>query len=144
MRTPHLVVAMSLLVLSCEDSGTSPMDGPAAVTDRSDYLVGETIRLGFRNNGSDPLLLASCCTSVALYVDSWENGTWQQVEARGLPCFMLCPSIEFVVAPAHTFLDSLSIQNEGTFRLRIPFAERGQGSFKNEVVTNSFMVRIYR
>ena len=131
-------------MISCEDSSTPPNDGLTATTDRSTYLAGETITLGFRNHGSDVLQLASCCTNVALYIDSWENDTWKQVGARGLPCLMLCPSIELLVQPEQTRVDSLSLYDGGTYRLRIPFDERGQGGFERKVVTNSFAVRISR
>jgi hypothetical protein len=141
MKTLMGVIMLSLLALSCDETGTEQTGTLAAATDKTDYLVDETIRLEFRNGAGVDVLLASCCTDIAFYVDSWNNTAWHQVEARGLPCPMLCPSIEIVVASARTLPDSLSMQTEGTFRLRIPYAVRGHGSFDREVVTNSFTVR---
>jgi hypothetical protein len=141
MKTLTGVVVLSLLTLSCDDAGTVQTGGLSAVTDKSDYLADESIRIEFRNGGSVDVQLASCCTDIAFFVDSWSNGAWDEIEARGLPCPMLCPSIEIVVASARSLPDSLSLQREGTFRLRIPYAVRGLGSFDREVVTNSFTVR---
>ena len=97
--------------------------------------------MGIENDGSTAPVLASCCTNVAFYVDSWETNRWQETEARGLPCPMLCPGIEFVLKPGRTLRDSLSMNRPGVFRLRIPFSERGEGDFAREIVSNTFTVR---
>jgi len=138
------VLILMMLVLSCDD-GVVP--GPpaelTAKSERSEYVAGETIRISFFNSGVRTFELASCCFTFAYYVDVLDSGTWKEQEARGLPCLLLCPGIQLLVAPQQTTIDSLTLNAPGVYRVRVPYSSPDK-SASQEVVTNLFSVQSIR
>jgi hypothetical protein len=135
---------LPLLLVSCSDTGVTPTPQElSASTEQSHYAPGETIRISFHNSGIRSLDLASCCFTFACYIDIEDNGTWKDYESRGLPCLLLCPGIRLLVNPGQTFVDSLIINDPGTFRLRVPYTSP-DNSETAEVMTNSFSVQSIR
>jgi hypothetical protein len=141
MYSRRLAAILPLLFFSCNDGGIAPAPGNlTAVTEQPGYYAGETIRVSFRNSGERTFQLESCCSSFACYIDVSVPGGWKEYEARGIPCLLLCPGIQLLVKPNETTIDSLSINEAGAYRLRIPYTSPDKNETM-EVTTNTFTIQ---
>ncbi len=141
MYSRTFAAILPLLLFSCTDGGIAPVpEDLTATTEQPRYYAGETIRVSFRNSGEHTFQLESCCTSFSCYIDVSVPGGWKEYEARGIPCLLLCPVIPLLVKPNGTTIDSLTINEAGAYRLRIPYTSPDKGKTM-EVTTNSFTIQ---
>jgi hypothetical protein len=138
------ILALLLLLCACNDTGVAPaVQELTATTEYNSYTTGETIRVSFRSSGDRTFQIAACCYSFACIIDVNDAGVWKEYEARGLPCLSLCPGIQLLVKPDETRVDSLTVNDAGTYRLRIPYSSPDK-SPTVEVISNSFTVQPIR
>lgn len=88
-----LVIPLVLIfsIYSCSSDPNDTKQKLTAQTDKSSYFINDTVSFTVKNYNSITAHLASCCTSVAFYIDKNENGVWSEHSNFGLPCLALCP-----------------------------------------------------
>ena len=141
MRTVVIAFVICAVVSSCHDSGTVPEGGLTGRTDKFAYIANEGITFVVSNNGSDAAYLSSCCSGLAFYVDRFENGSWRQFEGHGIPCLAMCPIGVVFLPTEQQYIDSLSLQQRGVYRLRISFRSPIGNGMDKELTTNQFIVQ---
>ena len=137
-----LVIPLVLIfsIYSCSSDPNDTKQKLTAQTNKSGYLNSETVSLTINNYNSITAHLASCCTSVAFYIDKNENGVWGEHSNFGLPCLALCPGIDLTIIHLETKVNSVFITESGTFRLRIPYSFNQGVNWTNEIVSNTFTI----
>ena len=127
-------------IYSCSSDPNDTKEKLTAQTDKSSYAINDTISLTIKNYNSITAHLASCCTSVAFYIDKNVNGVWSEHSNFGLPCLALCPGIDLTIIHLETKVNSVFITESGTFRLRIPYSFNQGVNWTNEIVSNTFTI----
>jgi len=129
-------------IISCQDMGSEPEQNLSALTDKLTYSTEEYIGITVTNNGDFVAHFASCCASLAYYIDKYENGTWRLFSSPGIPCppYIACRSMELVAARAEHQVGSAILSERGTFRIRVPYG-RSNENLTAEVVSNTFAVQ---
>lgn len=128
--------------ISCHDMGNEPEQPLSAITDKATYATEEYIGITVTNNGDFVAHFASCCASLAYYIDKFENGIWRQFSSPGIPCppYVACRSMELAVAKAETQVGATFLSERGTFRIRVPYGASNE-NLTHEAVSNSFIVQ---
>jgi len=137
-----LVIPLILIfsIYSCSSDINDPNQQLTAKTNKSNYVYDEIIGLTLNNYSSTTAHLASCCTSVAFYIDKNENGNWSEHSNFGLPCLALCPGIDLQIRYLESLVDSFSLAETGKFRIRIPYTFNSDQNWNSEIVSNSFII----
>jgi len=136
----RLAFLMFLLIISCSEDPEEGSQNLTAKTDKTNYINSETIHFSINNSNSITAHLASCCSSVAFYVDEKENGAWIEYSNYGLPCESLCPGIDLKINFMEILTDSLHFIETGTFRIRIPYTFNQEENWTGEILSNSFTI----
>lgn len=137
-----LVIPLILIfsIYSCSSDINDTNQQLTAKTNKSNYVYDEIIGLTLNNYSSTTAHLASCCTSVAFYIDKNENGNWSEHSNFGLPCLALCPGIDLQIRYLESLVDSFSLAETGKFRIRIPYTFNSDQNWNSEIVSNSFII----
>ncbi len=135
-----LVIPIILLLTSCSEDPNDAGQNLIVQTNKTNYSNGEAINFTINNFNSSTAHLASCCTSVAFYIDKKENENWVEHSNFGLPCLALCPGIDLTIDHLETIADSITFSQNGTFRIRIPYSFNQAGNWNSEILSNSFIV----
>lgn len=146
MKKPikYFMVIPLVLIFSIYSCSSDPNDSKqklTAQTNKSSYANNDTISIMIKNYNSITAHLASCCTSVAYYLDKNENGVWNEHSNFGLPCETLCPGIDLTISYLEVRVDNVFINESGTFRLRIPYSYNQGQNWTDEIVSNTFTIR---
>ena len=142
MRRPHWLLIVLVSVMSCQNAGPEVSRPPFIRTTERTYKLGERIAFVIINNSSATIHLQTCCLKVPYYLDRFEDGKWISHGGYGVPCLKMCPSSVLVVDADHSPIDSVvSVTDQGTYRLRIPFAIGGNASISGEAVSNVFSIQ---
>ncbi len=141
MKRIILLIVLSIIMNSCSEDPNNVQEKLFVQTNKSNYLNSETIN--FTLNNFNPLTahLASCCTSVAFYIDKNENENWIEYSNFGLPCLALCPGIDLTISFKESLTDSIIIDESGKFRIRIPYTFNHNQNWSGEIVSNSFIIQ---
>lgn len=137
-------ILFAVLIISLNSCSEDPNDAQEKLlvqTNKSSYTNGETISFKINNFNTSTAHLASCCTSVAFYIDKNENENWIEHSNFGLPCLALCPGVDLTVNFTESLIDSIVISENGKFRIRIPYTFNVNGSWTGEIVSNSFIIQ---
>lgn len=137
---PAVSLVLIFSVYSCSSDPNDTNQQLTARTNKSNYVNGEIIGFRLNNYSSTTAHLASCCTSVAFYIDKNENGNWTENSNFGLPCLALCPGIDLQIRYLETIVDSFTVVETGTFRIRIPYTFNSDQNWNSEIVSNSFII----
>jgi len=137
-----LLFAASAALVSCQRMGNEPGETLSVFTDKAAYARGEYITITVASNADFFAHLASCCASLAYYIDKYESGIWREFSSQGLPCppGVACRSMELVVARAEKQVGSALLSERGTFRIRVPYG-RSNENLTEEVVSNVFVIQ---
>lgn len=139
MRKLFFLIVLMFSLIDCSEDQNENQQLTAKIN-KSNYANGEIIRFTLKNNNSLTAHLASCCTSVAFYIDKNENGNWSEHSNFGLPCLALCPGIDLQIGYLETIADSFNLAETGTFRIRIPYTFNSDQNWNSEIVSNSFII----
>jgi len=137
-------ILFAVLIISlngCSEDQNNAKEKLLAQTNKSNYTNGETISFTINNFNASTAHLASCCTSVAFYIDKNENENWIEHSNFGLPCLALCPGVDLTVNFTESLIDSIVISENGKFRIRIPYTFNVNESWTGEIVSNSFIIQ---
>lgn len=137
------LIFFAVLIISLNSCSEDPNDAQEKLlvqTNKSNYSNGEIINFTINNFNSSTAHLASCCTSVAFYIDKNENNNWIEHSSFGLPCLSLCPGIDLTVNFTESLIGSIVISENGKFRIRIPYSFNQAGDWSNEIISNSFII----
>jgi hypothetical protein len=140
MKKLFYLLVFILSIYGCSEDPNDSKQKLAVQTNKTNYLNGETINFTINNFNSSTAHLASCCTSVAFYIDKNENENWVEHSNFGLPCLALCPGIDLTIDHLETLADSITFSENGTFRIRIPYSFNQTGNLNSEILSNSFIV----
>jgi hypothetical protein len=145
MKNPikHFVVILLVLIFNIYSCSSDPNDTKQKLTvqtGKSSYANNDTIRFTVKNYNSVTAHLASCCTSIAYYIDKNENGVWVEHSNLGLPCLALCPGIDLTISYLEVRGDDVFLHESGTFRLRIPYSFNQGQNWTDEIVSNAFTI----
>jgi len=141
MMTRLILISVFIITLvSCSEDPNDAQEKLLVQTNKSSYINGETISLTINNFNTSTAHLASCCTSVAFYIDKNENENWVEHSNFGLPCLALCPGIDLTISFTESLTDSLVINENGKFRIRIPYTFDLNQNWTGEIVSNSFII----
>lgn len=135
-----ITIVMLFNVISCSSDPNDTKQKLTAETNKSIYLNNDTISFTIKNYNSITAHLASCCTSVAFYIDKSENGIWSEHSNFGLPCLALCPGIDLQISYLESIVNSFTLAETGTFRIRIPYTLNSDQNWNSEIVSNSFII----
>jgi len=127
-------------IYSCSEDPNDSNQKFTAQTNRSDYTNGEMISFTIKNLNSSTGHLASCCNSVAFYLDKNGNGNRVEHTNFGLPCLSLCPGKDLTIDYLETIADSITFNENGSFRMRIPYAFNQNQGWNGEIISNSFII----
>lgn len=94
MKRLFYLLVFILSIYGCSEDPNDAGQNLIVQTNKTNYLNGETINFTINNFNSSTAHLASCCTSVAFYIDKNENENWVEHSNFGLPCLALCPGVE--------------------------------------------------
>ena len=138
-----LVVAAIVISLNsgCHDKGSEPVLAPTVSTDKASYALDEHINYVVSNPSGQTIYVPTCCSDVQFYVDRFENGRWVVHIDRG-PCDeLMCPSRLVFVERQRLYIDSLRVNERGTYRLRLPYLVKDNGSETQELVSRPFFIQ---
>lgn len=135
-----ITIVMLFNVYSCSSDPNDTKQKLTAETNKSIYLNNDTISFTIKNYNSITAHLASCCNSVAFYIDKNENGNWVEHTNFGLPCLSLCPGIDLQISYLESIVNSFTLAETGTFRIRIPYTLNSDQNWNSEIVSNSFII----
>ena len=138
-RFIFLIVAI-VITLGCSEDPNDQQQKLIVKTDKNNYSINEIIIFSINNSSSTTAHLASCCTSVAFYIDRNENNNWVEHSNFGLPCLALCPGIDLALNYFEILTDSISLDESGTFRIRIPYTFNPDQNWTSEILSNSFTI----
>lgn len=138
MKTLFFFIVITLFVYSCSVDPNSTNAGLTLKTNKTSYTYNETIKFIINNCNSTIAHLASCCSSVAFYIDKNDNGNWVEYSNFGMPCLALCPGIDLSVSYMETIVDSTAINNGGTFQIRALYNLGENHTY--ELISNSFTI----
>ena len=138
---PTILLVLIFSIYSCSSDPNDTKQKLTVKTNKSSYVNNDTVSFSVKNYNSITAHLASCCTSVAFYIDKKENGVWSEHSNFGLPCLALCPGIDLTISYLETKVNSVFLNESGTFRFRIPYSfDQGQ-NWTNEMVSNTFTIQ---
>jgi len=144
MRALSIVVVVAITVWSiigCTDKGSEPTLGPSVNTTKPIYSAGDHIRYVVANSSSATIYLPTCCSDVQFRVERLENGRWVRHAGTG-PCDeLMCPSLLIFVDHERPYIDSLRVNESGTYRLRVPYLIKDTGSETQELISRPFIVQ---
>ncbi|HEX9252732.1 MAG TPA: hypothetical protein VF870_10850 [Ignavibacteriaceae bacterium] len=138
-RFIFLIVAI-VITLGCSEDPNDQQQKLIVKTDKNNYSINEIIIFSINNSSSTTAHLASCCTSVAFYIDRNENNNWVEHSNFGLPCLALCPGIDLTLNYFEILTDSIFLDESGTFRIRIPYTFNPDQNWTGEILSNSFTI----
>lgn len=137
-----LFLIIILLVLSgCKDNPVNTKQDLEVGTSKNIYLIDELIYFQIKNLSAQSAHIASCCSSIAFYLDKKENDTWVEFRSYGLPCLAMCPGYELFLNINEVRSSNFTTDSAGTFRIRIPYTLSDSYDFDKEVVSNTFMIQ---
>ena len=140
MKKLFYLLVFILSFYGCSEDPNNVEQKLLVQTNKSNYSNGEIVNFTINNFNSSTVHLASCCTSVAFYIDKNENENWVEYSNFGLPCLALCPGIDLTIDHLETIADSITFSENGTFRIRIPYSFNQAGNWSSEILSNSFIV----
>lgn len=140
MKKLFCLIVCIISLYGCSEDPNNVEQKLLVQTSKSNYSNGEMINFIINNFNSSTAHLASCCTSVAFYIDKNENNNWIEHSNFGLPCLALCPGIDLTIDFSEALVDSIVISESGKFRLRIPYTFNDNQSWTGEIVSNSFII----
>ena len=141
MKPQFFLIIFVFFIYSCSEDQNENNQELNVQTNKSAYQSNETISLTINNSNSSTAHLASCCTSVAFYIDKNENGNWVGHSGFGLPCLALCPGIDLTISYMETLTNSFLLNESGTYRIRIPYSFNSNNVFEFELISNPFTVQ---
>ncbi|HMN23979.1 MAG: hypothetical protein IT276_10060 [Ignavibacteriaceae bacterium] len=141
MKPQFFLIIFVLFIYSCSEDPNENNQKLKVQTNKSSYQSNDSISFIINNSNSSTAHLASCCTSLAFYIDKNENGNWLEHSNFGLPCLAMCPGIDLTIRYMETITNSLSLNENGTYRIRIPYSFNSNYVFENELISNSFTVQ---
>jgi|GEM_PF-6765259 len=139
MKKLFFLMVFMFSLISCSENQNEDQQ-LSVKTNKSNYVHGEIVGFTLNNYNSTTAHLASCCTSVAFYIDKNENGNWSEHSNLGLPCLALCPGIDLQINYLGTIVDSFNLAETGTFRIRIPYTFNSDQNWNSEIVSNTFII----
>jgi hypothetical protein len=140
MKKFILLLVFMISINSCSEDPNNVREKLILQTSKTNYLNSETINFTIKNFNASTAHLASCCTSVAFYIDKNENENWIEHSNVGMPCLALCPGIDLTISYTESLTDSIVIDESGKFRIRIPYTFDPNQSWTGEIVSNSFII----
>lgn len=140
MKRLFFIVVSILIILGCSEDPNDQQQKLIVKTDKNNYSINETIHFSINSFSSTTAHLARCCTSVAFYIDKNENNNWVEHSNHGLPCLALCPGIDLTINYLEILSDSISLDESGIFRIRIPYTFNPDQNWTSEIVSNSFTI----
>lgn len=140
MKRLFYLIVFIISFYSCSEDPNEAQENLTVQTNKTNYLNNETIKFTINNFNQSTAHLASCCTSVAFYIDKNENERWHQHNNFGLPCLALCPGIDLTLGYLNTITDSIVINESGKYRIRILYTFDTNQSWTGEIVSNSFII----
>jgi hypothetical protein len=141
MKKFILLILFIISINSCSEDPNNVREKLIVQTHKSNYLNSETINFTIKNFNPSTGHLASCCTSVAFYIDKNENENWIEHSNFGLPCLALCPGIDLTISFTESLTDSTIINESGKFRIRVPYTFDNNQNWTDEIVSNSFIIQ---
>ena len=141
MKRFILLVVLIISINGCSEDPNNVQEKLVVQTNKSNYLNSEEINFTIKNFNSSTAHLASCCTSVAFYIDKNENENWIEHNNFGLPCLALCPGIDLTISFTESLTDSIIVNENGKFRIRIPYTFDNNQNWTGEIVSNSFIIQ---
>ncbi|MBK7632233.1 MAG: hypothetical protein IPJ23_16305 [Ignavibacteriales bacterium] len=139
MKTLFFFIVIPLFVYSCSEDPNNANTGITLKTNKTSYTNNEAITFTVINYNPTTAYLASCCTSVAYYIDKDENGNWVEYSNFGMPCLALCPGIDLSVSFMETIVDSVRVNESGKFRIRTFYNLDDIQS--NELLSSAFTIQ---
>lgn len=141
MKKFILLIVLIISIDGCSEDPNNVREKLIVQTNKSNYLNSEVINFTINNFNASTAHLASCCTSVAFYIDKNENENWIEHSNFGLPCLALCPGIDLTISFTESLTDSIIINENGKFRIRIPYTFDNNQTWTDEIVSNSFIIQ---
>lgn len=141
MKPQFFLIIFVFFIYSCSEDQNENNQELKVQTNKSSYQSNESISITINNSNSSTAHLASCCTSVAFYIDKYENENWVEHSSFGLPCLAQCPGIDLTISYMETLTHSFSLNESGTYRIRIPYSFNSNNIFESELISNSFTVK---
>lgn len=141
MKPQFFLIIFVFFIYSCSEDQNENIQKLKIQTNKTAYQSNETISFIINNSNSSTAHLASCCSSIALYIDKNETGTWVEHSNFGLPCLALCPGIDLTIGYMESLTNSFSLSESGTYRIRIPYSYNSNDIFEFELISNPFTVQ---
>lgn len=123
------------LITACSSTAPSAPSVAAVV----DVTVAQHVAvLSVRNPGRAALFLERCGDRVVPEIDRLDDNTWVNASASVCPATM--SMIPLSVEPGETHRDSLTINDSGTYRLRLALMRADTGTFASNITSAPFTV----
>jgi hypothetical protein len=141
MRISCIIFALSFVSITCHKNNIEPSGTLSVTTDNTLYAVNSRVKISILNNADYTVHFPSCCSNIAFYLDKYDSSNWHEFRGYGIPCLMMCPSFDITIPSSKQKLDSIYIDDQGIFRLRIPFGRSIENTMAEEILSNTFMVQ---
>ena len=142
MRLLLVFFALSFTTICChKNNNIEPSETLSVNTENDLYTINSFVRISVLNNADFTAHLPSCCSGIAFYLDKYNSSNWHEHLGHGIPCLMMCPSIDIAVPNSKQRVDSFYITEQGTFRIRLPFGRSNENPMAEEILSNTFVVQ---
>lgn len=141
MKPQFFLIIFILFIYNCSEDPNENNQKLKVQTNKLSYQSNDSISFTINNSNSSTAHLASCCTRLAFYIDKNESENWIEHSSFGLPCLAQCPGIDLTISYMENLTDSFSLNEIGTYRIRIPYSFNSNDIFENELISNSFTVQ---
>lgn len=103
----------------CGLLGTDPIRGVEIGTDDVAYDVGEAISVQIRNFSERDAYFHHCDHRVVLVIEGRAGSGWNEVLRLGDPCQAIYESGAILLRPGQSHTGTVTLEAEGTFRIRV-------------------------
>ena len=141
MRISFIIFVLSFVFITCHKNNLAPSGILSVNTDSTLYSMNSRVKISILNNADYIAHFPSCCSNIAFYLDKYDSASWHEYRGYGIPCLLMCPSIDLTIPSSKQKYDSIYIADQGTFRLRMPFGRSIENTMAEEIISNTFMIQ---
>jgi hypothetical protein len=140
MRIRRVLPLLALLAACSDTSGPSARDVRISTTvNRAAPQSEPNVTVVVENRGSRPLVVPPCGDRIALGVDRYRNGRWENFSSNTCPFDLVSDPVE--LAPGESASSPLSLREPGRYRVQLNAYHRDDPDPSRMVVSEAFEIQ---
>lgn len=139
MRYLFSLTILSLLISSCNDLGTMPVNGLLLNLDNTHYSSAAPIPVSISNPSQQVFYLETMCANPHFEIDHKTDSGWVRLQWQGP--LRECATKPFPLNPGESSVADAFISDSGSYRLMLRFRNQDSDYYLDSTYSKEFVVR---